>query len=132
MSRDPRALARRVAERGRQRRAALRPVVAELRAERSGERARLTELREQQADRARVGTLADQRIPGFFPTPRALSFLAASQVAAGQADAARASVAKIRHIARDYSADQLMMTNYYRRNTDKIELRKRLNQAGLN
>jgi adenylate cyclase len=66
-----------------------------------------------------------------FPTPRALAFLAASHIAKGDMDRARAAVANILHIARDYSVDQLMMTNYYRHEGDKKALRERLHQAGL-
>lgn len=66
-----------------------------------------------------------------FPTPRALAFLAASHVANGDLDRARTAVGKILHIARDYSVDQLMMTNYYRHEEDKKALRERLRRAGL-
>lgn len=70
-----------------------------------------------------------KRLP--FPTPRALSFLAASQVAKSDLDGARASVAKIRHIVADFTVDQLMTTLYYRRTADKQTLCRRLNEAGL-
>jgi adenylate cyclase len=66
-----------------------------------------------------------------FPTPRGLSYLSASQAAAGDIEGARKSVERIRHISRNYSVDELMMTNYYRRNSDREALRTRLIQAGL-
>ncbi len=44
---------------------------------------------------------------------------------------AKAAVKKIHHLARDYSLEALMATNYYRREADKTALIKRLNQAGL-
>jgi len=66
-----------------------------------------------------------------FPTPRALAFLAASHVAAGDLDNAIAAVKKIYHIAREYTVEQLMLTNYYRYEEDKMALRGRLRQAGL-
>jgi len=65
------------------------------------------------------------------PTPRALAYLAASRIELGDAAGAQKAVAHIRHIARAYSVDELMTTNYYRRPADKEALRKRLNQAGL-
>ncbi len=71
-----------------------------------------------------------QKMP--FPRARALAYLAASQVAAGKTEDAIASVAKIRHVARDYSVNELMATSYYRQASDKAGLRGRLNQAGLN
>ncbi len=67
-----------------------------------------------------------------FPRARALAYLAASQVAAGKAEDAKASVAKIRQISRSYSVNELMATCYYRQESDKAGLRGRLNQAGLN
>ena len=66
-----------------------------------------------------------------FPTPRALAFLAASHVAAGELDNAMTAVMKIRHIAREYSVDQLKMTIHYRHEDDTTAHRKRLNRAGL-
>jgi len=66
-----------------------------------------------------------------FPTPRALCYLAAAQTATSDVAGARKSIERIRHISREYSADELMLTNYYRRKADKDALRARLNQAGL-
>lgn len=85
MTRDFAELARRVAARGRQRNAALLPVAAALRAERTGDPGRLTELRQSVDERARVAELAERRIPGFFPTPRALARLVVerAEIAAG-------------------------------------------------
>jgi DNA-binding SARP family transcriptional activator/TolB-like protein len=71
-----------------------------------------------------------QRLP--LPSPRALAFLAASQVASGRSDLAKLSVERIRHIDRDYSVDRLMMATYYRREADKTALRQGLQSAGLN
>lgn len=67
-----------------------------------------------------------------FPRARALAYLAASQVAAGQMGEAKTTIAKIRHIARHYSADELIATCYYRHESEKIVLRDRLSRAGLN
>lgn len=67
-----------------------------------------------------------------YPRARALAYLAASQVAAGQTEDAKVSIAKIRHISPGYSVNELMATCYYRQKSDKIGLRGRLNQAGLN
>ncbi len=66
-----------------------------------------------------------------FPRPRALAYLAASQVAVGQMESAKVSVAKIRHASRSYSVKELLATCYYRNESDKIGLRSRLHQAGF-
>lgn len=75
MTRDPAEIARRVAERGRERNRALLPLAAALRAERRGDSSRLDGLREAAKARAEVSALAERRIPGFFPTPRGLARL---------------------------------------------------------
>lgn len=65
------------------------------------------------------------------PTPRALGYLAAARSALGDEAGAEKAVARIRHIARRYSVDEFMTTNYFRRPADKAALRARLHQAGL-
>lgn len=66
-----------------------------------------------------------------LPSPRALAFLAVSQMAPGQAEFAKASVERIRHIDRDYSVDRFMSITYFRRESDKTALRQGLQRAGL-
>lgn len=66
-----------------------------------------------------------------FPTRRALSFLAASQIATGELAKAKSAVNEIRLIERDYSFEQFMMTEYFRHKEVRTSLRNRLNQAGL-
>lgn len=66
-----------------------------------------------------------------FPSPRALAYMAASQVAANQSDAGQATIARLRRVSRDFSASRLLATAYYRRESDRTFLRERLNAAGL-
>lgn len=66
-----------------------------------------------------------------FPTPRALSHLAASQIALGDNTAAHKSIGAIKRIDRNYSVGQFMLSSYSRRQEDKTALVARLNKAGL-
>ncbi|WP_137700385.1 BTAD domain-containing putative transcriptional regulator [Marimonas lutisalis] len=66
-----------------------------------------------------------------FPTPRALSFKAASQVALDDVDGARESVAQIFRLDPDYSFDQLELVTLYQDRSKTEGLRKRLKTARL-
>lgn len=66
-----------------------------------------------------------------FPTPRALCFMAASQVAMDDVDAARASIEKVRKIDPAYTYDQIGMLTYYRDASRQDAFRRRLETAGL-
>ena len=65
------------------------------------------------------------------PQPRALAYLAACQIEVGDEDAARSSIGRLRRIAPALTADQLLSTEYYSRDSDKRSLRGRLIAAGL-
>ncbi|MDA7429027.1 BTAD domain-containing putative transcriptional regulator [Primorskyibacter aestuariivivens] len=66
-----------------------------------------------------------------FPTPRALSFMAAAQVAQDDIEGARDSVAQIYRLDPDYSFPQLEMVTLYKDLSQTDGLRKRLEMAGL-
>lgn len=65
------------------------------------------------------------------PQPRALAFLAASEMALGGLDAAKATIARLKRDAPAYSADQLRLVTYYRDPAQTTALFSRLTQAGL-
>ncbi|MFN4142434.1 BTAD domain-containing putative transcriptional regulator [Aestuariivirga sp.] len=65
------------------------------------------------------------------PRPRALAYLAASQVGAGLGEAAKHTIRKALAIAPGLSAEQLLATEYYCYPQGKERLRTMLNAAGL-
>jgi DNA-binding SARP family transcriptional activator/TolB-like protein len=70
-----------------------------------------------------------RKIP--VPRPRALAFLAAAQIAAGQKQESARSIAALRAVAPSYSVDELLRVTYYQAEAAKQELRAHLNEAGL-
>lgn len=66
-----------------------------------------------------------------FPTPRALCFMAASQVAQGDLDGAKASIARLKRIDPGYSLGQIEMMTYYRDDRQQQRFLRSLSEAGL-
>lgn len=67
-----------------------------------------------------------------YPTPRALSFQAAAQVASGHVSEAKDTVAHLRRISPSFSFGELMTRYKYKQQNKNVELQRLLDQAGLN